>query len=509
MSENLSPVKVETAESGEDTENSKSKKKKKAIGAFVVEADTTDATKSLWRRQKPAKEVSPTLFNPEVSSETDTLSGAEKSEAIKQLASARKLELENLATDTAASPGEIEAAVAYLSEVETNGEIEHDTVEEAESHGTVIEFDTVSEGEIPIESEPNDDNLPASTNPVTGNTATGSGGRPPRDPNLNEKEPLEPEEPLRPAGPSSNHVGNFVTVENTVPLGVAIRNERRAQTDGLIVGAVVGYFVGRRRGRIKTEKKLLPVQKKLEKQIKTLQTDLITREYQVRQAVREKIIANPAEKLIKKTAEKPLSGIKRELRPTLNKVSTERIGHVLVAASSGSEKLASIKEYKPPIVELAVAKKKTESMDRTELLAVSQNILVEGTSLRQIYETQLISEKGLRRLVTEHLRGGNVSRALKRELVERQIDFERDPILRDKNSKRSADNAGKTALASMLSQAGLSESSRQEMIQSQKKKELSETQPAPKSGPQTLIDTSLATLIGFLLLIILSILFRG
>ena len=51
--------------------------------------------------------------------------------------------------------------------------------------------------------------------------------------------------------------------------------------------------------------------------------------------------------------------------------------------------------------------------------------------MRQIYETHLVGERGLRRLVAEHLRGGDLNKALRREIVEREIDFERDPALRD------------------------------------------------------------------------------
>lgn len=520
MSENLSPVKNETAESGEDTENSKSKKKKKAIGAFVVEADPTDTNKSFWRRPKPAKETETSFFNPESSADTDNLSETEKKEAVKQLAAARKLELENPTTDSAESPQEIEAAVAYLANVEASGDIETTELsinvenqdaahDEPGVYETVIETNTPSEGEIPLDTESIDDTPPP---PDPGN---GSGGRPPRNPNINEEEPGPHEEPPEPGVPRRSDVGSPIGQEESVPLNVALRNERRAQTDGLIVGAIVGYFVGRRRGRIKTEKKLLPVQKKLEKQVKTLQSELITREYQVRQAVREKLVAKPIESITKPIERSVVNG-QNKLRPIRNRISTERIGHVLVAASSGTEratsvteKQASTKENKPAKLELAAAKKKTESMDRTELLAISQNIIVEGTSLRQIYETHLISEKGLRRLVSEHLRGGNIVRTLKRELVERQIDFERDPLLRDKSYTKEAGNAGKAALASMLSGVGLAESSEQEIIKSKNKDQSSKLKAAPKTGAQTLVDTSLAALIGFLILIILTLLFRG
>ena len=57
--------------------------------------------------------------------------------------------------------------------------------------------------------------------------------------------------------------------------------------------------------------------------------------------------------------------------------------------------------------------------------------MIDGSSLRQIYETRLVGERGLRRLVAEHLRGGDLKRAFRREITEREIDFERDPAMRD------------------------------------------------------------------------------
>ena len=513
MSENLSPVKAESASPIETAEDTKNKKKKKAIGAFIVEADPSQKSDSFWSRAKSTrKELKPSSPSPEQSSETGTLSESEKTEAVKQLAAARRLELTDSEVGSSETPAETEAALAYLSAVEADGEIESvESVLDSEnlknlsldvtSNENVIDTDQPSEGEILLDNEPVHEQPPVVVD-------AGNGNSPPRNPNFNQAEPEQPDEPVGPFGTFGSSAGMVMApvVGNTIPLNIARQNERRAQTDGLIVGAIVGYLVGRRRGRIKTEKKLLPVQKKLEKQVKSLQSELITREYQVRQKVREQLIVAPAGKETNKlSAPNQESRQRAKLTPT----STERIGHVLVAASSNAEKAATVRVNKPPKLESADAKKRAESMDRSELLAISQTIAVEGTSLRQIYESQLISEKGLRRLVAEHLRGGNIGRALKRELVERQIDFERDPILRDKSNKNSADNAGKAALAGMLSKAGVSETKQDEIIKTNRQKEAAIAKSVQKTGPQTLIDVSLAALIGLLLLIILSLIFRG
>ena len=75
--------------------------------------------------------------------------------------------------------------------------------------------------------------------------------------------------------------------------------------------------------------------------------------------------------------------------------------------------------------------KPVQMMKKAELIKVAEKIKIDGTTLKKIFENQLITEKGLRRIVSTFLIGGNVKRALNREIMERQIDFERDPLLRD------------------------------------------------------------------------------
>ena len=108
------------------------------------------------------------------------------------------------------------------------------------------------------------------------------------------------------------------------------------------------------------------------------------------------------------------------------------------------------KQYVKPLTE-----KRIETLNRTELLAISEKIVIDGSSLRQIYETHLVGERGLRRLVAEHLRGGDIKKALRQEIVEREIDFERDPILRDMapHSAPAETGGGKAVLDQLLQNA--------------------------------------------------------
>lgn len=103
----------------------------------------------------------------------------------------------------------------------------------------------------------------------------------------------------------------------------------------------------------------------------------------------------------------------------------EHIGHVVMTAEP--EPARPDEQVKPP----APTKQEVATLNRANLLTLSESIIIDGSSLRQIYETHLIGERGLRRLVNEHLSGGDLKKVLREEITEREIDFERDPVLRD------------------------------------------------------------------------------
>ncbi len=70
---------------------------------------------------------------------------------------------------------------------------------------------------------------------------------------------------------------------------------------------------------------------------------------------------------------------------------------------------------------------------RDKLLELSKDITVEGASLKDMYENHLFGEGALRRLVGAHTKGEDISTMVHREVLERQVDFERDPMMRDRD----------------------------------------------------------------------------
>lgn len=123
----------------------------------------------------------------------------------------------------------------------------------------------------------------------------------------------------------------------------------------------------------------------------------------------------------------------------------EHIGHVLVSVTQ--PEAGSAKDNQKD-------GKRIDTLSRVELLNLSEKITIDGSSLRQIYETHLVGEKGLRRLIAEYLREGDLRKALRQEVMEREIDFERDPILRDTSPQFEADGLpSKKAMNDFLERA--------------------------------------------------------
>lgn len=332
------------------------------------------------------------------------------------------------------------------------------------------------------EDEPDDDVVvanPASPPPPPPPhrpTATGGAATPPLPPS---RPPYLVPSPPPPYVPGQNP--NFMSNNITMTQAEYVGQRRDDFMNGAIIGGIVGYLIGRRRGRIKTEKKLLPIQKRLEKKVVKLEDRLNANEYKVKKLVsknfekdqkikyhEDKQRAAKFEKRAVAAAvlQETTANESRQRAPEASVLhvahkAPERIGQLIVLGESSQQRRPERPTKPKPEAHteasssretMPVDARRVETMNRQELMDISQKIVVEGSTLRQIYETHLVGEKGLRRLVSEHLKGHDVKKALRQEIVEREIDFERDPVLRDmSNSTGSSSSSSQATLDSMIS----------------------------------------------------------
>jgi hypothetical protein len=373
---------------------------------------------------------------PEAAGAAPEMTADEAAEVLTRMAEARELEIGATelhgAEAGAAETTEAEAAVELLEQVKAAAK--------EQGHGSAAGLLAAAEARVlsvlGLAEEADEASAPATGELII-------------DPNAVNEAVLPLREPAAPeAGPAARpqyareHTAEYIYHESDAA-GAAL------------LGGIIGYLVGRRRGRIKTEKKLLPVQRKLEHEVRVAHVQLLDSELRVRRLAAEKAqFAGNKERLQKGTAppERLQPGV-RESRPQLNKPDrAEHVGKVLMRAEA-------VRGGRPEVAAglHGVEPERVRTMSLRELLPVADKILVEGSSLRKIYESRLLGERGLRRLVAEYLRGKDIRKQLRREIIEHEIDFERDPLLRDKAYREVLGRNESQSLQQLLRKAGVTE----------------------------------------------------
>ncbi len=253
--------------------------------------------------------------------------------------------------------------------------------------------------------------------PTTLGGGAAAGGAPPLGSNINFNPiPLNPNA-IPVASPNINQLNNVM--------------DRRQRSRDLLLGGIVGYMIGRRRGRIKTEKRLLPVQEKLEKEVKDLQQSIASKEMEVRalaakqfettgqhsQKQAEKIQVLKNENTRKKTEEtKPVVE-----RPTKSEeiVIPKPKPEVNAPAEIEQEKdkqsrvesnRQDVHQEKETIEnkEKKLSPKAVAQLSLPMLLSMAETIQVENRSLRSLYDNGELSRQELRESVKAYVAGEKI-----------------------------------------------------------------------------------------------------
>jgi hypothetical protein len=169
----------------------------------------------------------------------------------------------------------------------------------------------------------------------------------------------------------------------------------------------------------------------------------------------------------------------KEMGPNKTVPAKEMLGVVSLKAMEASsakpavasEKIDTNKRPEEKVVSV-------QSMPRNELLELSEHIDVGSTNLRRVYETNLISEQSLRRLIEAKGRGGDIRAMLEREMVEKEMSYERDPRLRNSTAVGSLAAGG---AVKVLDDSGLADSV-QKKVNDSRKQSKSGTSMDEKNG---------------------------
>lgn len=327
------------------------------------------------------------------------------------------------------------------------------------------------------------------------------------------------------AAPSSYEPGYRLTHSETGSAGRAKGIESAA-----LAGAVAGYLVERRRARLQKNSSGEKVKQQLKAEIKQLQENVAEKDRQIRQMASE---SQPAAKeALKHTARLESTELKE--KPSESKATMEigqvvaaetmheenssvpRLGEFVITQTSEFEGVATAKtaeprpESKKKLPESAKPEPKVDvyRLNHKELMKYAKKIKIEKTSLKKIFENKVIGEKALRRIIDVYLKGGDVKKRLNKEIIERQIDFERDPILRDQGPIESDNNHNGVSADVRENQRILSDD--QSKKQSSKLTSIinplrSSKQPTKARRSWSMADVGVLTLIAVLLIIVVAL----
>lgn len=231
---------------------------------------------------------------------------------------------------------------------------------------------------------------------------------------------------------SSQPKGHEPTPQLTSTIVAPAHPEIKTQSkkEKAVAPVLTDYLIGKRIGKKSAKAEAAPIRRRLETKVQEMEQKLTNQEATIQKLTKENKL-----RMRQIAPEARTQSTVESSRLDLTKPErVERIGKVVIVAAE-APKTPPTKErvLTTSNIRKLVKPEEIKTMRRQELLAVSDKIRIEGASLKDMFENNLFSERALRRLVEHYLKGKDIRAELRREIVEREIDFERDPILRDRS----------------------------------------------------------------------------
>lgn len=206
------------------------------------------------------------------------------------------------------------------------------------------------------------------------------------------------------AGPAPNTYPNPANVTPTVE-----QSHGHSHIKYVLAGGLVGYLIGRRSGRIKTEKRLLPVQQKLEKQVQDLQGKLFLREESVR-----RLSVRHREELQHKDRDEVQKVVKKERAKRAETLKVYEKG-----VHKQPERLGKF-----ALLPGAIAERQPEAkqLDERQLLEVAKTITTGQVSLAEMYKSGRVELSDVREIVQEFLKGHDYERLITKAIKPERLE---------------------------------------------------------------------------------------
>jgi len=377
---------------------------------------------------------------------------------------------------------EVEPAVeeAYTELMDAMAEL--DDADDVEEAGEVIEHELENDAEAledeGTEADDEDSSNPslapvASPSPAssssTGSSSGGTGGSsgsgttpPPPTPPAGSPPPPPQRRPVTPLPPAGAvpppPQPNFNTMP-TAPSPESTTDYRRCVAGKMIVAGAVGYMIGRRGGRKRTEAKLNPEIKKRDEAIVDLKKDIEAKEDSIRLHARQeappKIEPEEAQKPrperislspVEQRAEEAQAEKEPALAPSSNLEREQTVQKTAEKPEADQQRVVHEHQLQ---LEKEHIKDRVETVSTPVLLQIAEKITVLDTTVRKLYDTNQIDRRGLEEIVKEHLAGHDIGPVLDRRLLgkeailERSHEYRHDPDSDDAKAKLSSDGPDK------------------------------------------------------------------